>query len=208
MKYQTTPWLLFITSQVEPGAACKSDLEQFCRPISDNCDSYPEFRQHFGSLFRSNPCAATSNVVELASLDDEEMLRIFGVALGKWLMALAASASPNWIVQMRRSHRYRINANPRVEMLSLAFQFRPKHLPPVDPTGLSAAQISVPAFPTELECATRLVTAVQRISDVDEILCADAELRDAMLSSSADLMQSAGYDRDAYLRWVAEGERS
>jgi hypothetical protein len=207
MKFQTTPWLLFITSQVEPGAASMPDLEKFCQPINKNCDSFPEFASHFATLFRSNPCAATEGV-DLTSLDEEEMLRVFGVALGKLLIAFGTSASPNWAVQMLRSYRYRINSSPHVEMLSLAFQFRPKHQPPIDPTGLSGAKISLPSFPTELECARKLVTAVERITDVDQILTSDAALREEMLNSSADLLGSAGYDRNAYVKWVADGEQS
>jgi hypothetical protein len=207
MKHQTVPWLLFITSQIEAAAASKTDLEKLCEPIGSNCNSYAEFGAHFGSLFRSSPCS-TSGVVDVTDLNEDEMLRLFGVALGKWLMALAGSAAPSWIVQLLRSHRYRIRDNPRVEMLSLAFQFRPMHVPPVDPTGLSAAQLTVPSFPSELDCATRLVTAVEHITDVDQILADDGLLRDAILNSSADLLESAGYDREAYLAWVTAGERT
>jgi len=208
MMYQTTPWLLFVTSQVEPAAACTPELQKLCQPITINCQSHPVFAPRLGTLFRLNPYTVETNTLDISSLDDEEMVRIFGLALGKWLISLSMSCSPSWIAQMLTSHRYCIKATPRVEMLSLAFQFRPKHLPPRDPTGLSTAQMNVPTFPTELDSATKLIEAVERIRDVDELLNADAELWETVLCSSADLLESAGYDRDSYLAWVAAGEAS
>src|SRR6185369_6111983 len=130
----------------------------------------------------------------------------FGVALGKWLMQLATSANPNWIVGMLPSHRYGINTAPRVDMLSLAFLFRPKLSPPVDSTGLSKVAVNQPTFPSELESAMKLVQAVEHISDVDELLRADPELHTQMETASADLLEAAGFDREKYFAWLRSGQ--
>ena len=76
----------------------------------------------------------------------------------------------------------------------------------MDLTGLSTLQVTVPKFPDELECAVKLVAAVENITDVDELLRGDERLRAEMETASADLLEAAGYDRDRYLAWVRMGE--
>jgi len=65
-----------------------------------------------------------------------------------------------------------------------------------------------PKFPDELECARKLVIAVENIRDLDALLQSDDDLRVEMENSSADLLEAAGYDREAYLTWVRSGEGS
>jgi len=59
----------------------------------------------------------------------------------------------------------------------------------------------------EAELAVKLVASVQRITDVDTLLESDAMLRESLVTSSADLLESAGNDRDAYVQWVEAGEQ-
>lgn len=206
MEHQTTPWLLFITTQVEPGVVNVPELQKLCKPMRDNCDQYPDFASRLGELLQLNVFTPPDSAIDISALTEEDMIQVFGVALGKYLLRLTASGQPNWSVQMLRSHRYGINREPRVDMLSLAFQFRRKFSPPVDATGLSNVQVIVPKFPSERECAVKLVAAVANITNVDELLQADAQLRTQMETASADLLAEAGYDRDSYLAWVRSGE--
>jgi hypothetical protein len=206
MKHQTTPWLLFITTQVEPAAVSAPELQKLCQPMRRNCEKHTDFASRLGKLVRPDVFQSQDDAIDISKLTEEDMVPVFGVALGKFLITLAASAHPNWAVQMLRSHRYCIKREPRVEMLSLAFQFRRKFSPPVDSTGLSSVHVTVPKFPSELECAAKLVAAVENISDVDQLLQADDQLRDEMETASADLLEAAGYDRGDYLAWVRSGE--
>ncbi len=206
MEHQTTPWLLFITTQVEPGVASEPELQKLCKPMRDNWDKHPGFASRLSALLQPHVFGLPESAIDISALTEEDMVQAFGVALGKYLLRLTASGHPNWSVQMLRSHRYGINQQPRVDMLSLAFQFRRKFSPPVDTTGLSDVQIIVPKFPSELECAVKLVAAVENITNVDELLQADAQLRTQMETASADLLAEAGYDRESYLAWVRSGE--
>lgn len=206
MKNQRTPWLLFITTQVEPGSVSAEGLQKLCQPTRSNCDSYPDFATKLGTLVPMEAFQTSDSVIEISALDDESLIRVFGVALGKWLMQLAISANPNWIVVMLTSHSYRIKVDPRVDMLSLAFQFRPKLSPPVDSTGLSNVTVKLPTFPSELESAMKLVHAVEHISDVDELLRANTELHTQMETASADLLEAAGFDREKYFAWLRSGQ--
>lgn len=201
MKTQTSPWLLFVTTQVEPAVVNGPELERMCKPIRTNWDTHPEFALRLGAVIPNAAFEVDGVTINISELDEERMIFVFGVALGKWLMALATSASPQWFLQMLRSYRYAVRRGPFADMLSLAFLFRPKFSPPVDATGLSDLQIAVPHFPSEVECALKLVSAMQNIADVDALLQDDTDLRALMETASADLLESAGFDRGKYLQW-------
>jgi len=61
-------------------------------------------------------------------------------------------------------------------------------------------------YPDERECALKLVESVANVKDVDQILDSNPELKEALTAAQADLLESAGYDRAAYLTWVQNGE--
>ena len=124
MNHQTTPWLLFITTQVEPAVVSDPELQKLCHPMRKNCNNHADFAARLGALCLWDALRSKEIAVDISKLSDEGMVRLFGVALGKFLISLAASAHPTWAVQMLRSHRYSIKREPRVDMLSFAFQFR------------------------------------------------------------------------------------
>jgi len=202
MRHQTTPWLLFVTTQVEPGMVRTSELQQMCQPTRRNCEAHPDFVRRLDSIVPATAFQTEGVAVDLSTLDEGQLMSLFGVAFGKWLMDLAGSASPDWFIDVHPCYRYGIRRNPRVDMLSLAFLFRPKIYPPIDTTGLSTLNIVAPRFPGELECAIKLVSAVENIADVDALLSSDEELRLSMETASAELLESAGYDRQKYLNWA------
>jgi hypothetical protein len=107
---------------------------------------------------------------------------------------------------MRRSYRYAVNEGKGAVMLSLAFELKPNVSPPVDTAGMSTIQIQPRVFPDERECAMKLAESVANIRDIDALLSEDAALGAELLKAQADLLEAAGYDRSAYLRWVADGE--
>jgi hypothetical protein len=107
---------------------------------------------------------------------------------------------------MRRSFQYSINAEKGAVMLSLAFEMTPNFAPPIDASGMSKAEIVAKVFPSEMECAIKLAESVTRIADVDKKLADDDALKAALRDEAADLLESAGYSRDAYTQWVNDGE--
>lgn len=203
---QKTRWLLFITTMVEPGVVDKTLLERLCEPIHKNF-----LKSDFaGRLETLCPSAVSEEggqkVIQLDKIDGEDLIRLFGVALGKWLLQLGQSASPTWTVGMRRSFRYSQNKNKGAAMLSLAFELTPNIAPPIDSTGMSGAVAPQKTFLSEVECAIRIADSVAAIGDVDAKLAADSGLRIKLRDEAANLMASAGFDRDAYTKWIDEGE--
>ncbi|MBI3919438.1 MAG: hypothetical protein HY322_20790 [Betaproteobacteria bacterium] len=204
---QKTLWLLFITTVVEPAVVDKESMQTLCKPIRENFAAHVDFLEKLKALCPDAvPESGKGGSVNLDGLADEELIRLFGVALGKWLLRLGQAASPKWTVAMRRSYRYSTNVEKGAVMLSLAFEMTPNFAPPVDATGMSKLRITAKQFPSELDSAVKLAESVANIADVDGKLSENAEMKAALLQEAANLLESAGFDRDAYIKWVDGGE--
>lgn len=203
---QKLNWLLFITTQVKPSAMDHELMQKLCKPTRENCDVHSAFTDKMADFFPHLSLKHETFNINLEGLSDIQIVRLFGVALGKWLLRLGQSPSPKWTVAMRRSFQYTINEEKGAIMLSLAFEMTPNLSPPVDASGMSSLAFFTRDFPTEVACAIKLVDSVTEISDVDAKLVADATLKNTLLHEAADLMESAGYDREKYVQWVTDGE--
>jgi hypothetical protein len=202
---QKTNWLLFITTIVEPGVVDDERMQKLCTPTRDNFDDNVDFATRVETFVPRAAMQDGVKKVNLSELSGEQIICLFGIALGKWLLRLGQVASPRWTVEMRRSFRYSINKGVGAVMLSLAFDITPNFEPPLDATGISKLQIPVKAFPSERECAIKLAESVANIANVEDILTAE-RLRTALRDEAADLLASVGYDREKYLQWVDDGE--
>lgn len=203
---QKSPWLLFVTTEVQPSIADSEKLGSFCRLARDNYDKHSEFRDGVANLLPSAAFEDPDVPVILSSLTEEQIVKLFGVALGKWLLQLGHSAQPQWTVAMRRSYQYTINEDKGAVMLALAFEFSPNITPPVDHSGISSVAVPPKSFPDERECAVKIASSVAAIQDIVSRLEAQPELKQQITQAHADLLQAAGFDRAAYLEWVAAGE--
>ncbi len=204
MKEMATPWLLFITTEVAPKEVNPDQFDKLCQPTKTNLQ-HELFRDALAKIVPIESLNSNQQLV-LTRLDEKQLVDLFGVAIGKALLSFCSSAGATWKLEMRGSHSYCINAEKGVSMMSFAFQFTPISRPPQDATGISTLKLNQPAPFDEAELAIKLVSSVQRITDVDSLLESDTELRDSLVASSADLLESAGYDRTAYIQWVQNGE--
>ena len=76
----------------------------------------------------------------------------------------------------------------------------------MDATGISKIEHAAKIFPSEMESAVKLAESVANIADVDGKLAADAGMKAALRDEAADLLASAGFDREKYIQWVDAGE--
>jgi hypothetical protein len=205
---QKSPWLLFVTTEVQPSIADSGKLESFCRLARANYNAHSEFRDSIGGFLPPSAFEDLNVPVILGNLSEDQMVKLFGVALGKWLLQLSHSAQPQWTIAMRRSFQYYINRDKGAVMLALAFEFSPNIMPPVDHSGISSLDSRPKKFPDECACAVRIAKEVASIQDVDARLDADVELKERLTNDHADLLQAAGFDREAYMAWVNAGEAS
>ncbi len=205
---QKTTWLLFVVTMIEPSQVAPDEMAKFCKPTRKNFDSNPAFAAEVSKLFPASVLQDSDIPANVSGISDEEMLKVFGVAFGKWLLNLSHSGSPEWTVRMRQINRYGIEDNVGGTMLSIAFQFKPNFAPPVDPTGISKLATPPSNFPSEADSAVKIAETVFKMRNVDIELNEKSELRELLTKESADLMESAGFDRAEYLDWVAKGELS
>jgi hypothetical protein len=91
-------------------------------------------------------------------------------------------------------------------MLSLAFELKPNIAPPVDSVGMSGLKLHAITYPDERQCAVQLAKSVANIRDVDAHLSSDLSLKEELKNTKAALLESAGYNRDAFITWVDKGE--
>lgn len=206
MKEMAKPWLLFLTTEVAPNEVNSEQFDKLCKPTKSNL-KHDAFQKALSNIVPVESLSRNDQV-DVAQLDEKQLVDLFGVAIGKTLLSFCSSAGSTWKLEMRGSHIYSINEEKNVSMLSLAFQFTPIRQPPLDATGLSTLELQSPKPFDEAELGTKLVASVQKITDIDVILKEDVELHKSLLSSSADLLEMAGFNRNAYVQWVNDGEQS
>ena len=105
MSHQTTPWLLFITTQVEPAAVSGPELQKLCRPMRHNCNNHEDFAARLGTLVPPDALRSEDIAVDISKLADEDMVRLFGVALGKFLISSGSLSPSNLGCADAASHR-------------------------------------------------------------------------------------------------------
>jgi hypothetical protein len=205
-EYQRTEWLLFITTVVEPAVVHAEDLKKLCGPTRENYNKHEDFAERLGKFIPVETFQGEESTVDVSALNGQQIVQLFGVAFGKWLLALCQKAQPQWTVAMRRSYRYSVNEEKGAIMLSLAFDLKPNIAPPVDTTGMTKVELRQKKFPNERECAVKLAESVANIRDVDRELASNPGLKTELRDAKAALLESAGYDPVAYVKWVSDGE--
>lgn len=207
IQYQRTPWLLFATTQVDRTTLHQPELNQLAAPTRNNCDKFQSFAKALSGVIPEASFKSQEHALDISYLTPDHLVRVFGVVLGKWLVSILHPASPRCVVKLLSTYRYTIRADIDVEMLSLAFLITPHYGPPVDSTGLSQLRPQERALPAEEQIGIDIVTTAEYIKDVDHLLAQDQNLRAQLAKRKAALLASAGYDPDAYLRWVENGEQ-
>ncbi|MBI3853499.1 MAG: hypothetical protein HY298_24895 [Verrucomicrobia bacterium] len=205
-EHQKTEWLLFITTMVEPAVVHPEGLQTLCGPTRDNFTKHKDFADQIRKFLPEEAFRSAATSLNLSALNEDHLVQLFSVALGKWLLALCQRAKPQWTIVMRKSFRHCINKDKGAIMLSLAFALRPNIAPPVDESGMTKLSLPAKKYPDERECAVKLAELVSIICDIDEELAANPELKAELRDAHASLLESAGYDRAAYVKWVDDGE--
>ena len=203
---QKSEWLLFITTMIEPAVVDANNLQSLCGPTRENLNKHADFAERIKRIIPEKTFQKNDALTDLAALSEDQMVRLFGVAFGKWLLALCQKSKPQWTVAMRHSYCHTINETKGAVMLSLAFELKPNIAPPVDTTGMTKLQLQTKEYPSEQVCAVKLAESVARIRDVDSELAANKKLKGELRDAQAALLESAGYDRAEYIEWVDNGE--
>ena len=204
IQFQSTkPWLLFLTTRVEPGSVAPENWERFRRAIESNLDLSEDFNAALAGLLGVGSGDLRGSLPSLCeSQPGELLLKMFCSGFGKWALRVLATAAPSRHLTLLSAYYYRSGGNPN--MLSLAFRCDTAPQPMVDPSAGSQPLAAPGSGLSEPAAAIALAKAIGLLVDLDGKLSADVGLRDSMIEKAGRLMKLARHDDGAYIAWARD----
>lgn len=197
-----TPWLLFITTRVEPELLGAPQLA-FQQAISQNLAAAGGFGQRLAETLEAEEAKLGSAIVAAWNVPGAKFLKLYSVGLAKFLLQFF-HGQPNLPanVELASSYAYRVHGD-EPDMLALAFRIIPDP-PRVFAPGVGGAAV-IPNL--EPERATRVAARAARLQDLDQALENEADVRAEAVSGTEALLASANYDVAGWKTWLAQHER-
>lgn len=196
-----SPWLLFVTTKIEPGLIPDNVREGFDEAISGNIHSSNEFAERFVEAvgLAGDDQGAEREQAWLTS--GEVLVRLFATGLGKWLLQLLCTAAPPRRLSLLSACVYK--SGDTTNMLSIAFRCDTPPIEVSDRHGILGDQHARSRIDAnEIELAIELARSMQSCFDLDAMLANDRQVTAGLIDQAARLMASARYDADAYKEWA------
>ncbi len=195
LELMTSRWLLFVTTDAQPGSIAQETLERLCGAIFENADTNGEFRDRATPLLGPGEAdirAAASAASERAGMG---FLQLFALGLAKWILDLAKGKG--W--DMKTHHPYCYSTTPGQDdtpsMACLAFEFLPPSPGLRDRFGVTRAMPT--ANPPREDTAVRAARKVEDMANADAEIRADEALRVRMTENLREWLEEAGYEHAA-----------
>lgn len=197
----TRPWLLFITTRVEPGLLAGPG-DAMRQAVNDNLANAAGFDDALAAAIEADVALVHDALADVWTNHNSKFLKLYAIGLGKVLLQFF-HAQPNHPanVELASACAYRVYGN-EPDMIALAFRITPD-----GPVVFQPGQVRQPDLAMEAARAVRLATRAQAMRDLDGELEANAEVRDAMARDSASLLRASNYDMNAYQAWLANHAR-
>ncbi|EIW8705498.1 MULTISPECIES: PP_RS20740 family protein [Klebsiella pneumoniae complex] len=189
------PWLLYLTTRIGSDHIHHEVLNQFKEHYSSNLND-ENFRVKSHEIF---------NVFDRDSLTQslgncENFRKIVSTSLCKWLLSFSLSLTPKTTVKILDAMEYKVLPESEYpDMLSLALLFTPHPDQVQDPLGLAIPNARVERF-QEPTIASYYIDRVNKCTDCDSYLLTSPNVKQAMVEKSANLLKSARFDTQEYLR--------
>ncbi|QBE92501.1 hypothetical protein DRN02_011075 [Sphingomonas paucimobilis] len=197
----TRPWLLFITTRVEPGLlAGPGDVMR--QAVNDNLANAAGFGDALAAAIEADAALVQDALADVWANHDSKFLKLYAIGLGKVLLQFF-HAQPNHPanVELASACAYRVYGD-EPDMIALAFRITPD-----GPVVFQPGQVQQPDLAVEAVRAVRVAARAQAMRDLDGELEANAEVRETMARGSASLLRASNYDMDAYQAWLANHAR-
>jgi hypothetical protein len=192
-----SPWLLLLTTRVGKKHIHGDTLLRLSNRYAANLANCKPFEEASAKQFGINDIASLHN----AQKTDAGIQSVFLVGIFKWLLGFAIGQTPPSKVEVKSVYGYRVHKKAEVEdMVSMAIRFDPTHGPIADPLGLASVQ---PVKIDECDLATKALSKVSKLLDVDDYLASENAVREEMTNAMCDLLEAARYDVSAYRKWLA-----
>lgn len=192
------PWLLFLTTRIDPGALHSGARSKLIECVSENIKAHANFRAELVSELALDAQDILAMQASTTSHSPGDV-SVVGLGIAKWLLGLLANHPHK--LELGPAYKYAIGA-AHPNMASLAFRFLPKSLALSDPSGLTADPAPLPAAALEGVAAQKMVKPLASMEDVDQILQNDSQLAHNCIESAAVLLARAGHNRDQYVDWL------
>lgn len=204
--YMRSPWVLYITTKVCKESVLERVMTQLLKAIQNNIQEHDEFSSVLKDSLFIEADKIESAIENPSGLDEQEYFDIFALGFSKWMLSLCNSTGPVWKITMTKSCKYRTGyqaSEREPDMLSLGYRFTYCYQQATDAYNLTTP--SSKPDNSELGSALIMLKEVSEIINLDTHLEADANEKNTLIKFSADLLASARYDKDAYLKWVEDG---
>lgn len=194
----TQPWLLFVTTRVEPSllAGPGTAMQQ---AVNDNLANINGgFGQALAAAIESDVAVIEEALATAWTNHDRKFLKLYAIGLGKFLLQFFC-AQPNHPanVELASACSYRVYGD-EPDMIALAFRITPE-----GPVVFQPGQVQVIDPAIEVARAIYVAQRAHALRDLDTELDASTEKRDEMARGSASLLRASNYDIDAYRSWLA-----
>lgn len=192
------PWLLFLTTRVEPGLIGEPGLK-FQQAVVDNLRVAPEdFGKALAEAISIDVSSLTKDLERIWLTLDVQVLKLYSIGVGKFLLQVF-HGQPNLPAELElaSAYCYRVHSQ-EPDMLSLAFRVTPRKPAFFGPSTGGAAGIP----PLEPQRAVRIARRAQRLWDLDEAL-GDISIHKSAFDGTAALLASANYDLVAWEEWLS-----
>lgn len=197
----TRPWLLFITTRVEPGLL-EGPGDVMRQAVNDNLATAGGFGNALAAAIEADAAIVQDEVANAWANHDAKFRKLYAIGLGKVLLQFF-HAQPNHPanVELASACTYRVYGD-EPDMIALAFRITPD-----GPVVFQPGQPQQSDLAVEATRAVRVAARAQAMRDLDAELEADVEVCEAMARSSATLLRASNYDMGAYQAWLANHVR-
>ncbi len=190
------PWLLLLTTRTDSDCIDAGVFERFKQIYLDNLVECAQFSDTSSEKF----AVTDEGTLTDYCATDIGFANVFLTSLCKWILKIGIGQNPPAKVEVKSVLAYKVgDDNPLPNLVSLALKITPTLDAAPDLIGL-ANQVAQPI--DECVMASRALVRVFNQKDVDKILDEDADLRNEMITSTANLLQQARYDPEQYQSWL------
>jgi hypothetical protein len=199
LRWQSTrrlaPWLFFVTTFASPEEINRPACVPLVEAIRDNANDCSEF----SSELQEKAGRDADSILECFQSEAENLpevsqfIRIFALAVGKWLAARLCAPVPPALAAMLPGYCFRHKKHEEPHLLSLAFLIKPAPSP--GEAGVKSKPTRVPDLgPEYRKHARRMITRSFDISDLDQMLQGDRAKRKEAADETERLLVSCGFN--------------
>ena len=195
------PWVLFITTRADKGCVDRDAAVQLFQALIDNCQNHPGVDAAALAALKGDK-DRLDGFVRGQGLHFDDFEKCFAAAISKWLLVLANSGTPAYVIELLESSAVYSVKSPGVgDMISFGFRVRAVTAVAQDRIGLASQPAANCEVDSEPAAAIALLERLGSVTNVDRILSEGSAYQDEV-QRAASVMSSARFDPDAYVDWA------